>query len=62
MPVMAATVASSADARKTSAPLPRRFGKFRVEVETTVALSATRACRASSQVRVRVRVRVRVWV
>ena len=41
--LMAATAASSADARKTLAPLPRRLGKLRVEVETTVDLSATRA-------------------
>ena len=30
--------------RLRTAPLPRRLGKLRVEVETTVALSATRAC------------------
>merc|ERR1719240_1005009 len=43
LPWIAARAASSAEARKTSAPLPRRLGKLRVEVETTTALSATRA-------------------
>ena len=43
LPSMAEIEASSAEARKTLAPLPRRFGKFRVEVDTTVDLSATRA-------------------
>ena len=38
-----ATAANSALAKKTFAPVPRRFGKLRVDVETTVALSATRA-------------------
>mmetsp|Transcript_20719 Transcript_20719/g.53528 ORF Transcript_20719/g.53528 Transcript_20719/m.53528 type:complete len:209 (-) Transcript_20719:2263-2889(-) len=42
-PRIAATAASSADARYTLAPLPRRLGKLRVDVETTVELSATRA-------------------
>ena len=47
LPSIAATAASSADAKKTFAPLPRRLGKLRVDVETTVQvtvdLSATRA-------------------
>lgn len=43
LPVMAHTAASSAEARYTSAPLPRRLGKLRVEVDTQVLLSATRA-------------------
>eukprot|EP00405_Crypthecodinium_cohnii_P014048 CAMPEP_0206455548 /NCGR_PEP_ID=MMETSP0324_2-20121206/21818_1 /ASSEMBLY_ACC=CAM_ASM_000836 /TAXON_ID=2866 /ORGANISM="Crypthecodinium cohnii, Strain Seligo" /LENGTH=66 /DNA_ID=CAMNT_0053926273 /DNA_START=34 /DNA_END=230 /DNA_ORIENTATION=+ len=42
-PKMAATAANSALAKYTFAPWPNRLGKFRVEVETTVALSATRA-------------------
>lgn len=43
LPSIAAMEASSAEARKTLAPLPRRLGKLRVEVDTTVDLSATRA-------------------
>ena len=43
LPSIAATAASSADARKTLAPLPRRLGKLRVDVDTTVDLSDTRA-------------------
>jgi len=43
LPMIAAKAASSAEARKTSAPLPSRLGKLRVEVETTVEFSATRA-------------------
>lgn len=42
-PAIEAMAASSAEARKTLAPFPRRFGKLRVEVETTVVLSPTRA-------------------
>ena len=43
LPSMAAMEANSADARNTFAPLPKRLGKLRVEVDTTVDLSATRA-------------------
>ena len=35
--------ANSADARNTSAPSPSRFGKFLVEVETTVEFGSTLA-------------------
>ncbi|MNN99649.1 hypothetical protein D3C81_2193500 [compost metagenome] len=43
MPRIEATAASSAEARYTLAPSPRRLGKLRVEVETTVEFAATRA-------------------
>ncbi len=42
-PFTPATAASSADAKNTLAPVPKRLGKFRVEVDTTVESSATRA-------------------
>jgi hypothetical protein len=42
-PSFAAMAATSADDKYTSASSPRRLGKLRVEVETTVALSLTRA-------------------
>ena len=42
-PSVAVTALSSAEARYTFAPLPRRFGKLRVDVDSTVALSATLA-------------------
>ena len=35
--------ANSAEARNTSAPSPSRFGKFLVEVETTVEFGSTLA-------------------
>ena len=38
LPRMAATAASSAEPRKTLAPLPRRLGKLRVEVEVAAGV------------------------
>ena len=35
LPNIAETVANSAEPKNTSAPLPKRFGKLRVEVEIT---------------------------
>ena len=43
LPFTPATAASSAEAKNTFAPVPRRLGKLRVEVDTTVDSSATRA-------------------
>ncbi len=43
LPMIEATDASSAEARYTLVASPRRFGKLRVEVETTVEPVCTRA-------------------
>ncbi|MNP30326.1 hypothetical protein D3C76_1233930 [compost metagenome] len=43
LPMIEATAASSAEARYTLVESPRRFGKLRVEVDTTVAPVCTRA-------------------
>lgn len=52
LPIIAATAASSADARYTLAPLPSRLGKLRVDVDTTVVLSPTRACKGPRATRI----------
>jgi len=43
LPIAELIAASSEEARNTLAPWPKRFGKFLVEVETTVELAVTRA-------------------
>ena len=40
LPMTAATAASSADPRYTFAPLPKRLGKLRVDVEIAVDFGA----------------------
>ena len=42
-PSIAVIADNSADAKNTFAPLPNLFGKLRVDVERTFALSATLA-------------------
>ena len=44
-----AVIADSSDDANTFAPLPKRLGKLRVEVDSTVALSATRAVTIQSE-------------
>ena len=43
LPITEAIAASSAEAKNTSAPSPNLFGKFLVEVETTVEFAKTLA-------------------